>query len=737
LDNCEHVIDAAASLVDTLLGACQGLRVLATSRQPLGLEGEVAWRVTSLSVPEDGSADIAEVLACEAAQLFADRAGRSRPGFQVTERNAAAVSEICRRLDGIPLAIELAAARVRVFTPTQIAAGLSERFRLLTGGARTTLARQQTLEASVDWSHHLLTDLEQVVFRRLAVFAGSFSFEAAQEVCAHGTIEPYQVLDLLTLLIDKSLVLVDDDGEVARYAMLETVRYYAAQRLAAAGEDHDTRTFHRDYYLAFAEEAEPHLEGPGQTEWIERIALEYTNVRTGLSWSQNQEHGELLIRTAAALLIYWFAHGPIRDGEQWLDAAAAYRGQVRPDWAAKALYARSFLALMSFDTGTAEALAEEGLGLARELSVDRLTARLRLLIGIAEVLSGQPTGLLEEAIIMARRLDDQMGLSYGLAALGFAKAMQDPSTARPYLEESVAVAEETGNRAMADNSRAHLAAVLWWLGDLAAADNLCQLVVDQTTAAGDQTNTGTALLYQSCINLERGRLVEARRAADRMERVTAEAGLRLFDTFVATLHSQLSLSEGDTAGALRHGKEAMATASIAQTAFYALPALIEAELAAELHENASADVDQLLHMAETASYAYQKTCGLILKARVNRLRGDLDQAERLGHEGLKAAHAMSAKCRIVDAIEVLAGVTADQLSPVEAGRLFGAAQAIRDIAGYMGSVSKRATDSAALRDLLGDAGFDKVFNEGRAFGLQEAVAYAQRSRGERTDRATS
>jgi predicted ATPase len=238
VDNCEHVIDPAATLADTLLGSCPDLQILATSRQPLGVQGEVTWRVPSLPVADDRTTDIAELSASEAVVLFTERAGRARPGFTLTERNADAVAEICRRLDGIPLAIELAAARVRVLTPAQIADGLSQRFQLLTGAIRTALPRQQTLEASVEWSHHLLTHPEQAVFRCLAVFAGSFSFDAAQAVCAAGGIEPYQVLDLLSLLIDKSLVQVDDDEEnETRYRLLETIRDYAAARLAAADED--------------------------------------------------------------------------------------------------------------------------------------------------------------------------------------------------------------------------------------------------------------------------------------------------------------------------------------------------------------------------------------------------------------------------------------------------------------------------------------------------------------------
>jgi predicted ATPase len=243
LDNCEHVLDAASALSDRLGSSCSRLHILATSRQPLDLPGEVAWRVPSLAVPEDhgrvddGPTGIAGLAACEAVQLFVDRAGRARPGFALTDANSSAVAEICRHLDGIPLAIELAAARVRVFTPAQIAAGLDQRFALLTGAPRTALPRQQTLEASVDWSHDLLTDLEQTVFRRLSVFAGSFDYDAAVAVCAAPPIAPHQVLDQLSLLVDKSLVLVDDSGQQARYRLLETVRDYAARRLAETDEE--------------------------------------------------------------------------------------------------------------------------------------------------------------------------------------------------------------------------------------------------------------------------------------------------------------------------------------------------------------------------------------------------------------------------------------------------------------------------------------------------------------------
>ena len=240
LDNCEHLLDASAALINALLGGAAGLTLLATSREPIGVAGEVSWRVPSLS------------LADEAIELFADRARHARPDFTLTDDNAATVAEICARLDGMPLAIELAAARVRALSLAEILDSLHDRFRLLTGGARTAVRRQQTLRASVDWSHALLTEPERVLFRRLAVFLGGFDLDAAQAVAGGGDVERYQVLDQLTLLVDKSLVVADDTGGRTRYRLLETVRQYALEKLGESGEADAVRARHRDYYTAMA-----------------------------------------------------------------------------------------------------------------------------------------------------------------------------------------------------------------------------------------------------------------------------------------------------------------------------------------------------------------------------------------------------------------------------------------------------------------------------------------------------
>ena len=240
LDNCEHLLDACAALVVALLEACPGLTLLATSREPIGVAGEVSWRVPSLS------------LADEAVELFTDRARHARPDFTITDDNAAVVAEICARLDGLPLAIELAAARVRALSLAEILDSLHDRFRLLTGGARTAVRRQQTLRASVDWSHALLTEPERVLFRRLAAFLGGFDLDAAQAVAGGGEVERYQVLDQLTLLVDKSLVVAENSRGRTRYRLLETVRQYAQEKLGESGEADAVRTRHRDHYTAMA-----------------------------------------------------------------------------------------------------------------------------------------------------------------------------------------------------------------------------------------------------------------------------------------------------------------------------------------------------------------------------------------------------------------------------------------------------------------------------------------------------
>ncbi|MGE5264534.1 MAG: ATP-binding protein, partial [Acidobacteriota bacterium] len=272
LDNCEHLIDACAKLVDKLLRAAPDLKIVTSSREDLGIAGETVHRVPSLSVFEPGQAPTLDaILHSECVRLFLERASAVQSSFQLTEKNAPSIAQICRRLDGIPLAVELAAARVKVFSPEQIASRLDNRFGLLTGGSRTALPRQQTLRALIDWSYDLLSEPEKTLLRRLAVFSSGWTFEAAEAVCAGEGIEQANVLDLLSHLVDKSLVVVEEsDAEGARYRLLETIRQYARDKLLESGESVRVRDRHLAFYLEFAEHNEPNLFIPDEIEWLDR-----------------------------------------------------------------------------------------------------------------------------------------------------------------------------------------------------------------------------------------------------------------------------------------------------------------------------------------------------------------------------------------------------------------------------------------------------------------------------------
>ena len=310
LDNCEHLLDPSAELIVTLLGACPALTLLATSREPIGVTGEVSWRVPSLS------------LADEAIELFSDRARRTKPEFRVTADNTETVTEICRRLDGLPLAIELAAARVRALSPVEILDSLHDQFRLLTGGARTAVRRQQTLRASVDWSHALLSESEQVLFRRLAAFHGGFDVDAAHAVADGADAERYQVLDQLTLLVDKSLVVAVDSSHGTRFRLLETVRQYAQEKLHESREGDDVRCRHRDHYTAMATLLDTPEDG-GYQRRIEQADTEIANLRAAFAWSRERSDTDLALTLASALQPLWLSRGRIQEGLNWLGAALA------------------------------------------------------------------------------------------------------------------------------------------------------------------------------------------------------------------------------------------------------------------------------------------------------------------------------------------------------------------------------------------------------------------------------
>jgi predicted ATPase/DNA-binding CsgD family transcriptional regulator len=467
LDNFEQVAPAAPSLAD-LLAQCPLLKVLATSRAPLHVRGEHEFPVPPLSLPDlSRPATLATIAANEAVALFTQRARAIRSDFQLTDENVPAVAEICARLDGLPLAIELAAARVKVLSPPALLARLGNRLQVLTGGPLDLPARQQTLRSTIDWSHDLLSDRERALFCRLSVFTGGCALAGAEAIGADHDLTTgnrsrspdafdvkdshVSVLDLVTSLVDKSLLrqVEQSDGE-PRLFMLETVREYGLDRLATTGEIGAVRRAHAAYYVALAEQAEPNLTGADQSKWFDRLEIEHDNFRLALGWSLEQGEIEMALRLGAALWRFWFMRGYLSEGRRWLEGALARSGGAAVRTRLKALGVVAFLVHYQGDYPRAAALAGEALTLARQIGDKRRV--VDALNGLAVVArSGgnyaAARTMYRESLALLRDLGDRSGIAFTLTYSGLAAWLGGdyPEAARLF-EESLLLSEELGDR---------------------------------------------------------------------------------------------------------------------------------------------------------------------------------------------------------------------------------------------------------------------------------------------------
>jgi non-specific serine/threonine protein kinase len=448
LDNCEHLIDACARISLSLLQHCPRLRILATSREPLSIPGEVVWPVPEMSLPRaDDPLTPDEIMQYEATRLFVERAVFVSRDFELNASSAAAVAQICNRLDGIPLAIELAAARVRILTAEQIAERLDDCFRLLASSSRSSPARHHTLRAAMDWSYDLLSAKERALFARLSVFAGGFTLEAAESVCAGEGISREEIFDLLSHLIDKSLVV---SSRSLRHRLLETVRQYARERLNEEGTSEIVSRRHTDYCLALAEEAEPHLNGASRRAWLERLESERDNLRAALRWSCASDPPQAL-RLAGAVWWYWFHQGHFSEGSSWLDSVLKDRSQSNlKSEIAKALLGSGVLAWTQGDQNKARENLEQSVDLCRETGDKRgLAHALNFLSSVLLGQSRYETARLmaEESLEIFRQIEDEWGLGIALTDRGIiALAEEDYAVAQMFLEEGANVF-----RAMGDN----------------------------------------------------------------------------------------------------------------------------------------------------------------------------------------------------------------------------------------------------------------------------------------------
>jgi predicted ATPase/class 3 adenylate cyclase/DNA-binding NarL/FixJ family response regulator len=722
MDNCEHLLDATAALTTALLGACPRLTVLATSREPIGVPSEVTWRVPPLSLADD------------AVELFTERARHARPDFTITGDNAAIVPEICRRLDGMPLALELAAARVRAFSLPEILDSLHDRFRLLTGGARTAVRRQQTLRASVDWSHALLTEPERVLFRRLAVFMGGFDLHAAQAIAGDEELLRHQVLDLLTLLIDKSLVVPENAGAQTRYRLMETVRQYALEKLSESGEADDVRDRHRDHYTAMAALLDEATNSGHQLQ-IEQTETEIDNLRAAFAWSREHADIEDGLRLVSSLQPLWLSRGRILEGLTWFFAILTEHGEPPPD-VTPALRARAIAdkAMLTSVIAAPDSLerVEQSLAIAREIGKPGLLLRALTACGCTAVFDAEVARpYLAEAIGLARAAGDKWRLSQALWWQAYAEVVAgDPRAALEAGTEGYQLADEIGDHFVSRMCR------FWGIGsgqamqgEFAAAAAQFRELVAEAEAAHDPLGQLAALSHLSHTLTYQGDTSGAQAAATTAAALGAEFGGFMEGVGYGPL-ARAALAAGDVAAATEASEVARQRLSAHPVPAGNVNPIAEIALASGDLVAARRYADEAVSLASGVHLAI----ALIARTRVAIARGEPDQAERDAHKALVCAVSVDAHATTPEALECLAALASHAESHHEAARLFAAAHAMRlrtGIVRYKVYDADYDVSLAAVRAALGDSEFESAWAEGSALSTDEAIAYAQRGRGER------
>lgn len=523
LDNCEHLITGCAQLADKLLSACSTLKILATSREALGLTGEIAWPVPILSLPNVQRMSLTDLLMqYEGIRLFVARAAAAEPEFTLNERNALSVAQVCQRLDGVPLAIELAAARIKMMTVEEIAKHLDDRFDLLTAGSRTALPRHRTLRAAIDWSYDLLSGPKRILFNRLSVFAGGFTLDAAEEVASGGEVTKSQVIDLLGQLIDRSLVIVAARPENAdtdtRYGMLETIREYGREKLDEAAETEQLRQRHCDFFIAFAEKADANLKGAQHLEWLDRLDAEHDNLRAALQWTLKARDVRATLRLAGTLSWFWERRSYLSEGRCWLEwALTVVDSSVPTSVQAKALYGAAYLARALGDFAKAYELVEQSIALWRVIdsAEDKHGLALALtLLGILVRDQGDPAtsrSLIEESVALSREQGDIWSLAWSLINLGMAiRDQEDYALAWSTIEEGVALWRKQGDLWGLAEALHYLGLVAYRRGDYEAAYSIIEEAFSIRRRVGDKRSIAYSFHTLGVFALAQGDMDRAR-----------------------------------------------------------------------------------------------------------------------------------------------------------------------------------------------------------------------------------
>jgi len=727
LDNCEHVVETAAEVVASILESAPSLKVVATSREPLGVAGEVTWAVPPL-------------IEADAVALFTERAQQARPQFSLRDDERASVVDICRRLDGLPLAIELAAARTRALAPARIAAGLKDRLALLSPGPRGGPRRQATLEASFDWSYDMLSERERALLRQLSVFSGGFDVEAALAVC------PAATLELLASLADRSLIIVESQGGAeARYRLLETVRQFAAEHLDEAEEVELMLIRHRDYYTEMAEKAEPGLTSPDDAPWQALLLTEQENLRAAMAWSRDRGDAEALARLVAPLGMLWTLSNRVVELSRWMEAATPRAGEVSLRLRARLRYYECLTALFAGDRlGEVPALAHESLALARAAGSKRDEATALVVLGIvAGLVSGTDAmrTYVEDAVRLGREASFPYVVVMGLEFFVLARMFQSrPDENWSAIQEAISVSRNIQRHTQL-TVRSFSGLIAFTRGQLTKAEQILTAVVTEGREMSD-FNYMHSLIHIALVQLFRGDFDRARSLIDESLAAGERSEAEQRSAAGVTLHARLVLGwmqlvRGESADA----REAMAMVVEAARGsiirpIVPLPLILMADVCVSegALDEATAVLAEAVAMAQSRDQTWFLGRAGLVNAKLRVRQGDLAEAESLVHDALNLGRDADDQIGLVDGLELLARIATNLDSHEEAVRLWAAADSRRAALGYARfpvDVPGHEASIAAAKGVLDADQFAAIWAGGAKLSVEDAIAYAARGRGER------
>lgn len=737
LDNCEHLLGPCAALASAIVRRCPGVSTLATSRERLGVPEEATFDLPSLSLPSERDATASSVVRSAAVKLFVDRAVSVRADFALTDTNADAVATICRRLDGIPLAIELAAARVRVLSPAQLADSLHDRFRVLVGSSRAAIARQRTLEASVEWSVQLLSDDERQVFERLSIFPASFDLAAAEAVAADDEQDRPRILDLVAGLVDKSLLLVEHTSHQARYRMLETVRVFGRQRLANATDASRVRDRHLNHFVAVARRAESGMRTPEQPRWKARLDLELDNMRIAMAYALATGAADAHLRMTAALMDFWLLRSAFEEIKNSL-ADALTVSTSEPAVRARALATIGWMMYMTAELRASFAMADEGVALAREVDDAEALAMNLWVRGFSGSFLALGDGDLDEALDVSARLDDP---SLHLRIVNWAGWVNasgpEPIRALEDLTAGMAASESVGDLDAVGTGAYMLAAHLLFRGRLHEADTALGRSIEANRTIGNAAYLAQTLGLQVFHSAAAG--------ADPRETAALDAELDAAYRAVNSEYFQRQLGLFRGVARLVVG-EIDACVAVVGDVDYWRAAEYEPMVACmqwvhgtvALHAGRMDEARRLLDSAYEGALNPRFDAFLLFtrtsSIRRARIDGEAELAERLALDALRFAVQIEAYGVAADFVDQLAGISAERQVFDDAARLRAASDRLRADTGWMRwdlFSESDARDLQLVRDALDEPTFAGHVTEGAAMSVEDVLSYVSRGRGGR------